>query len=130
MENILIKAKEYTPKVILDQKTGLIEIEGQSFPENSTAFYQPIIEWIKEYIAEPNHKTNLNICFSYFNTSSAKKLNEIISLIVKIKELHPDNKLYINWYYEKGDDDMFNMGKDFSKIVNYPFKFKESKLKS
>ncbi len=129
METIIIDAKEYTPKIILDPKNGIIEIEGQSFPEDSSGFYQPILNWVEEYIASPNKETMVNIRFSYYNTSSAKKLNELICLIVKLKQNKPDHPLKINWYYEKGDDDMRISGKDFSKIVNFPFKFIEFKHK-
>lgn len=130
METITINAKEYTPKIVLNPNIGLIEMEGQSFPENSTAFYQPIIEWFKEYAISPNKETTINIRFSYYNTSSAKKLNELILIIVKIKKTNPTYHLHINWFYEKGDEDMHISGKDFSKMVNYPFKYIETKFKS
>jgi len=130
MEAISINAKEYTPKIILDPHKGIIEFEGQSFPEDSNSFYQPVLNWIEEYIKTPNKVTNVNVRFSYFNTSSAKKLNEIIHIIVKIKQQFPDYLLSVNWFYEKGDDDMLNSGKDFSKMLNYPFKFSEMKTKA
>jgi hypothetical protein len=130
METVLINAKEYTPKIILNPEKGIIEFEGQSFPEDSTGFYQPILKWIEEYIASPNKETTVNIRFSYYNTSSAKKLIELIHLIVKIKGSNPHYSLKINWFYEKDDDDMHVSGKDFSKMVNFPFKFIEIKQKS
>lgn len=129
METIIINAKEYTPKIILDPKVGLIEFIGQSFPEDSTGFYQPVLNWVEEYIASPYKETTVNIRFSYYNTSSAKKLNEIIHIIVKLKQSNPNYPLKINWYYEKGDDDMHIAGKDFAKMVNFPFKYIETKLK-
>ena len=130
METIIINAKEYTPKIILDPKTGLIEFAGQSFPEDSNGFYQPILNWFEKYIISPYKETTVNIRFSYYNTSSAKKLNELIRTIVKLKQTNPDYPLKINWYYEKGDDDMHISGKDFSKMVNFPFKFIETKHKT
>jgi hypothetical protein len=130
METILISAKEYTPKIILNPEKGIIEFEGQSFPEDSAGFYQPILNWIEEYIASPYKETTVNIRFSYYNTSSAKKLNELIHLIIKLKDYKPNYPLKINWFYEKDDDDMHISGKDFSKMLNFPFKFIEIKHKT
>jgi hypothetical protein len=130
METLKIESKEFTPKVILDHKKGYIELEGQSFPEDSAGFYQPLLKWVEKYIASPHKETIVNICFSYYNTSSAKKLNELIQLIVKLKRKNPKYPLKINWYYEKGDDDMHVAGKDFSKMVNFPFKFIEARHKT
>lgn len=130
MKTIIIDAKEYTPKIILDPDKGYIEFSGQSFPEDSIGFYQPVLNWIEDYVKTPYKETTINIRFTYYNTSSAKKLNELIHMLVKMTHINPKYPLKINWYYEKGDDDMLIAGKDFSKMVNFPFKFTEIKHKA
>jgi len=58
---------------------------------------------------------------TYFNTSSTKSLLDIMILF---KELAKNEKsLIINWYFPKEDEDMYEAGLGFSKMVRFPFNF-------
>lgn len=118
-------AKEYTPRVLLDASKGLIEISGKSFPEDAARFYKPILRWIDEYLTSPNEITYLNFSFNYYNTSSAKKILELIKKLSKLNEA--PYKIEITWCYEEGDEDMLNAGNDYSSVVDIPFKITEIK---
>ena len=74
METIKIQGTEDTPKVILDKENELMEISGRSLPEDVTAFYEPILNWLNEYSESPNKKTIFNFKLVYFNTASSKLL--------------------------------------------------------
>ncbi len=105
MENLEIVAKpgsHFKPSVLLNAQTGLCEIVGESYLEEATLFYQPIYEWLQEYI-----KTKKSILFnfklSYVNTSSSKHVLFILRLLKDYQEAGGD--VVANWYIEPGDTD-------------------------
>lgn len=119
MEAITLQAKDLLPGVVLDRESGIFEISGISCPMNAFDFYDPIFEWIDEYIKDPLDKTVLDLNLTYFNTVSAKFLLRIMN---KFDDLYESgNEVKIRWYYEEGDYDMMEEGEEFSDIVNVDF---------
>ena len=52
MDNLIIEATKYTPKILFDAKNHLLEITGETYPENTAEFYAPVFKWLEGYIAE------------------------------------------------------------------------------
>jgi hypothetical protein len=120
MEPIRIEGTNQTPKVILDKDNNIFEISGHSLPENVQVFYAPILEWIDQYIANPNEKTVVVFSMDYYNTASSKMLFEILK---KFDKLHSNGKdVEIHWRYAEDDEDMQEAGEDYATIVEVPFK--------
>lgn len=118
---IILDETQDTPKVILDTKSDKFWFSGTSIPENSKKFYEPIIQWVTDYIKQPNKETVVSFKMKYFNTSSTKSLLDIMDLF---KELAREGKpLIINWYFPEEDEDMYEAGIGFSKMVRFPFNF-------
>ena len=121
MAPLIINGTEDTPEVIFDTETGKFTITGTSIPENARKFYDPIISWIDDYLKNPNEDTSVSFKLKYFNTASTKYLFDIM---VQMKPLISNGKsLVFNWYVLKDDDDMFEAGQGFSKMLRYPFNF-------
>jgi hypothetical protein len=119
METIKIMGTDDTPTVILDAENDIFEISGRSLPEDVTAFYDPILNWLDEYAAAPNPKTIFTFKLVYFNTASSKLL---LDILMKLEELHEDNKeVLIKWYYPEDDEDMQEAGEEYADIVDVPF---------
>jgi hypothetical protein len=119
MQILSIEKSEDTPKIMLNKEKGIFEISGRSIPEDATAFYKPILEWIEEYKKSPNATTNFTFKFEYLNTSSSKLIQEILSAI------EGEEGVTVIWYYKTGDDDMKEVGEDFSSLASgVPFEFK------
>ena len=72
MKPYTVEATDFSPEVILDPKNNTFEISGISRPENANEFYEPIVNWLDEYVKKPNDNTELKFRFDYFNTSSLK----------------------------------------------------------
>ena len=112
---------EETPEVIVDFDKGVIEISGSSLPEDSVAFYHPILEVVKEYIENSKPKTVVNLNIKYLNSSSQKRMMELVSLLhVYHKQ---GNEIEVNWYYPEDDEDILDEGKDFAKLIALPMNF-------
>ena len=93
----------FFPVINFNYETGICEITGESFMEDTYKFYEPIISWLNEYIKEKK-PINLNFKLTYFNTSSSKFILVILNTVKNyIKE---GNKASVSWFYKKEDIDM------------------------
>ncbi|HDP54329.1 MAG TPA: DUF1987 domain-containing protein [Bacteroidetes bacterium] len=119
METIKILGTDDTPTVILDADNDIFEISGRSLPEDVTAFYDPILNWLDEYATSPNEKTIFTFKLVYFNTASSKLL---LDILMKLEEMHEDGKeVLVKWFYPEDDEDMQEAGEEYADIVDVPF---------
>ena len=114
-----------TPYIIFDPENNRFEISGNSLPEDSTKFFDPIFEWIENYIKAPNKNTELICKLEYFNSSSAKMLYQIFIELERIKET--GNNIKISWHFEAGDKLIEEKGLEYQSILEIPFEMIESK---
>ena len=110
------------PEINLDPKQNTFEISGKSLPEDAKSFYDPVIEWFEEYANDPNELTEFNIKLNYFNSSSARKLVELLSVLEKIKE--DGKEARIIWFYKTYDDIMKERGEEVKLVLDVPFELK------
>lgn len=115
METIRVEATIRSPFVLLDPKNGIIEISGRSILNDSELFYKPIFEWIEEYIKLPCPKTTLICKLEYYNNSVSKILYMLIRKMDS--SVFPPNKLEIQWFYQKDDDEMQEKGEDITRSI-------------
>ncbi|HOP04280.1 MAG TPA: DUF1987 domain-containing protein [Tenuifilaceae bacterium] len=119
METIKIMGTDDTPTVILDADNDIFEISGRSLPEDVTAFYEPILNWLDDYANSPNAKTVFIFKLVYFNTASSKLL---LDILMKLEQMHEDGKeVLIRWFYPEDDEDMQEAGEEYADIVDIPF---------
>ncbi len=123
MNTITIQRTTNSPDILLDAKKGLIEIKGASFLEDSSAFYNPILDWVAEYVKSPVD-TTVNVELTYFNSSAAKLLLTIFKTLGVIEK--KNLSLKVNWSYSEDDEDIRDSGHDFSKLSGIKFKMIES----
>lgn len=120
MNPLYINQTDETPNVILDPSANKFVFIGNSYPENSTKFYTPILSWMKEYIdAAPKQDLTVDFNFDYFNTSSAKYILEILRLIQEHN--NKGNQCLIRWFYFEDDTDMLEAGEDYQATISIPF---------
>jgi hypothetical protein len=120
MKEVRIPPTKKSPEIIMNPD-GIIKIRGRSIHENVTEFFEPVEAWITEYIEDPAEVTCVDIVLEYFNSASAKVF---ITLFQKITYVSLKDKKYIfNWYYEEGDEDIFERGEYFSSILDIPFNY-------
>lgn len=121
MEVIKITGTDDTPSVLLDKDQGIFELSGRSLPEDVTAFYQKIVEWIEAYVKDPNPKTEFNFKLEYFNTASSKM---ILDILLKFEAIVESGKeAVIKWYYHEDEEDMREAGEEYADIVSVPFEY-------
>ncbi len=101
-----IEKTRYTPSIEL--REGGIRLEGRSVVNDPQPLYQPVYEWVDDYVKKVPEKTHIDLKFEYINSSSTKWIFEILKIFQKDPRLL--DRTRVNWYYEKGDDDMKELG--------------------
>ena len=118
METIKIQGTDDVPNVILDANNGIFQISGRSMPEDVTAFYDPLLEWLEELSEEYSKKVVFEFKLEYFNTASSKLL---LDILMKLEEMHEEGKeVLVKWYFPDDDEDMEEAGEEYADIVEVP----------
>ena len=95
ISELVIEESQKTPHIDLNPVTGDLIITGKSIPENAAKVYEPVLNWILEYILNPRPTTNIRFNLEYFNTASSIWFAKILKALVKINE--PDYILFIHY---------------------------------
>lgn len=125
MENLVIAKTDSTPEISFDAGTGILELHGESYPENTAAFYAPVFDWINAYLAKDGMPpVKLNIEILYFNSSSSKALMNLFDLLnSKVKE---GKSIVVNWIYDTDNESALEYGEEFKEDLDtLPFELVE-----
>jgi len=120
MDNFYIEATATSPEVDFRFDQHLLSMKGESYPENAAAFYAPIVQQLRGYLASKSGATiTANIALAYFNSSSTKMLFSIFDALDQAADA--GNQIIVNWYHEEEDETIFEFGEelraDFTSIV-------------
>ncbi len=119
MTNLIIAETKTTPSINFDAQTGVLNITGESYPDSAMQFYQQVIDWLNQYIANSTQPITFNFKFSYFNTSTSKCILDMLSLL---EAAHAKGrKVEVIWHYREDDEDMQESGEEFAQDINVPF---------
>jgi hypothetical protein len=136
MEKLYISSTKSTPEIHFSPEENLFLIRGISSPEDVRSIYYPVIAWIKRLSASIQNRNitmftaenpiKFTIDLSYFNSSSAKFLNDIFS---ELKTLHDSGtQSVVNWHYEENDPEMKEAGSYLAEIAGLEFNYIEKKI--
>lgn len=129
MENINLTSSPttpYFPEVNFNIETGVCEIKGESYMEETYKFYLPLINWFKEYCENVKNIVELNIKLIYLNTSSTKCLLDILETLKDFED--QGGSVNVNWYYDTSDPDMVDEVEDFEAESGIKINLKELEL--
>ena len=113
------------PGVTLDAESNAILVEGEAYPEDVAAAFEPIIASISATLASSGGKAmTVKFRLQYFNSGSSRKILEIIKMIDTSDPAHN-----IEWLADPEDDEMIDHGNRFSRVVsNVAFTVVEEEL--
>jgi hypothetical protein len=106
MDALHITETKRTPAINFDPQEGQLEISGyRSMPELSFKFYEPVIDWVSEYVENTDTSTTtISFKLDYFNTTSGKCFVQILKKLDNLAET--GHTVVLKWYYEADDEDM------------------------
>jgi hypothetical protein len=123
MDDLHIEPTKNSPLVEFFTSGKLI-IAGSVYPENAKEFFDPLIEWI---VKLQSNKIDLDLIIEYINTSSAKKLLELLQKLERNLQIESRN---VNWFYQKWDSDSLETGQILSEsLPKINFKYSEYEKK-
>ena len=111
-QTLIIEQTPKTPQIDLNQLTGDLILSGKSIPENAAKIYEPVLNWVTEYILNARPTTNLRLDLEYFNTASSIWLAKILKVLTRINE--PDYVLIVHLYLPVEEFDEMNEFEDIN----------------
>lgn len=121
MQLLFIEQTKGTPQIDFNPLTNLLKIKGQSYPENAFKFYEPVLNWVDEYLTVAEGEILINIEFNlpYINTSSSKC---IMMFFEKLEKAHSTGKnVIVNWFYDLENESELECAEEFKEDVTVPF---------
>ncbi|MDT8448389.1 MAG: SiaC family regulatory phosphoprotein [bacterium] len=114
MEPLLIEAGKYTPAVRFDPARRLLELVGESYPENTAQFYAPLFGWIDRFFAtlRPGEQVEVVLEIWYFNSSSSKALMDLFDRLLKGRKRGLE--LRVRWRYDPENQSAKENGEEFA----------------
>lgn len=119
MENLSIESTQSTPAITADAQRGIIQMSGDSYPENSYELFSPVMEWIETYLAESTRPLILNLHLLYLNTSSVKAMMDIFDMLEDAYKTGRD--VSVNWYYDEQNERVAELAEEFKEDCTFPF---------
>lgn len=111
MENFYIEATAISPEVDFKFDSHQLTLRGESYPENAAAFYAPITQQLRSYLATLQGNTvTVDIALAYFNSSSTKMLFSIFDALDE--SARQGNSIRVNWYFDEEDETIFEFGEE------------------
>ncbi len=128
MEKLYSPATNLNPEILLSPEDNAFIISGNSRPENASAVYEPLLQWLGEYkkVLEADNSVYsrdnpfiLQLDLEYFNSSSAKFLYDIAVLAGSFTE--KNIPVAIAWTYDPSDPDSREAGEDLAELAEVEF---------
>ena len=117
LKNMFVEQTEKTPLVDLNYLSGELILSGKSIPINAPRIFEPILDWVNEYVRNPKQTTNLRLNLEYFNTASSIWLAKIVKALAGINK--PECVLILHIYFPIEDfDDIDDIKDDLSPVID------------
>jgi hypothetical protein len=128
MSTILkIEKTKYTPSILFDSTSNLLQIEGQSYPENAYSFFQPLLDKLEATLQSKESQTLcVDLRLVYINTSSFKIILDIMDMLDSAFE--QGFNITVNWYYDPENDVAKETGEEIKEDLSLPFNMIEEEM--
>lgn len=111
MDNFYIAATPTSPEVDFRFTENFLAIKGESYPENAAAFYAPVVQQLREYLASSDATLiTADIALAYFNSSSTKMLFSLFDALDEAAQTGVT--VQMNWYHDEEDETIFEFGEE------------------
>jgi hypothetical protein len=112
MDNIYITRTSESPEVDFNFTYHVLNMTGESYPENASDFFRPILVGLEAYLAATSAcEIIFNFQLTYFNSSSTKMLYNLFELLNESAGTN-DNRIVLNWHHDEEDDTILEFGQD------------------
>ncbi|ASL46915.1 hypothetical protein bAD24_III05955 [Burkholderia sp. AD24] len=111
MDNLYIAATTTSPEVDFQFDQNMLTFRGESYPENAAAFYAPIIEQLRAYLAACHDAViTVEVTLTYFNSSSTKMLFSVFDALDQAASA--GNQVLVRWFRDAEDETILEFGEE------------------
>lgn len=121
MENITIEPTKKSLEV--ECSPGYFKLSGNSILSDPRKFFQPIVEWVEEYVQEPEDLTTIDLKLEYVDTASVQSVFDIMRMFKPLQD--KDKEVVVNFYFEFDDPELLELGEIMEGRLGIKFNFIE-----
>jgi hypothetical protein len=118
---IEVEKTEFTPKITLDPDLSIIKMSGNSRPISTTAYFDPVFEWLENYGKHGKKHLNVYLQFHHINTYTMSFLLKMIRILNHYS--NDCKNIGIVWVYDNEDDDSREFGEQLRNLFVDKMKF-------
>ncbi|EPR37682.1 protein of unknown function DUF1987-containing protein [Desulfovibrio sp. X2] len=118
MPSLDIEKTSTSPRIRYDAATCTLLMVGESYPENSFEFFEPVLACVREALAESSTFT-FDIDVSYMNSSSTKCILDLLDLMEEAAE--KGTTVTVTWRYDTDNPRALDLAEEFREEVTFPF---------
>ncbi len=121
MDNISIEPTKKSLEV--ECSPGYFKLSGNSILSDPRKFFQPIVEWVEDYIKNPMDKTTVDLKLEYVDTASVQSVFDIMRLFKPLQDR--DKEVAVNFYFGFDDPELLELGEIMEGRLGIKFNFIE-----
>jgi hypothetical protein len=108
-----------TPRVLFVPETRTLTLQGESYPENSFQFFEPILSWVDDYLAQGHEAITIAVDMPYMNSSSTKCM---LDLLDRFEDAYRRGQpILMHWSYDPENGRALDLAEEFREEVTFPF---------
>ncbi|WP_019626117.1 biofilm regulation phosphoprotein SiaC [Thioalkalivibrio sp. ALJT] len=119
MNDLAVEKTQSTPAITADSASGLLKMEGDSYPENSFEFFGPVMEWVREQLSDKACPLHLELRLIYLNTSSVRAMLDIFDMLEAAHGRGVD--VAVVWYYDARNQRVADLAEEFKEDCTFAF---------
>jgi hypothetical protein len=119
MKNLEIPRTNASPAIDANWESGIVRMQGDSYPENSFELFQPLIDWVAQYLRDAGRPLLLDLELLYLNTSSIRAMMDLFDML---EAAHAEGKpVQARWSYETSNERVGQLADEFKEDCTFPF---------
>ncbi|MBF0182062.1 MAG: DUF1987 domain-containing protein [Magnetococcales bacterium] len=117
MEKLLIEPTRSSPRIRFDGQAHLLEVTGESYPEDAAMFYRPVFEWLTRYLEglAAGVEVRVKLDVNYFNSSTSKIFMDLFELLDD--HVRAGKTIVAEWISHEENDMGIEFGEEFQECV-------------
>jgi len=119
MTSLDIVGSQSTPSIQASTETGVLEMRGDSYPENSFELFKPVFDWVEYFIAKESQPLQVKLYLLYLNTSSIKALMDIFDMLETAHRA--GRQVSVRWFYDQQNERVAELAEEFKEDCTFPF---------
>ncbi|MCA1944163.1 MAG: DUF1987 domain-containing protein [Desulfovibrio sp.] len=117
MQDLIIKATKSSPAIDFRVAEGALSIRGESYPEHAVKFYEPVLQWIREFLETETTPLHLTMDIVYFNSSSSKILMNLLDMLEEAAA--GGRQVQVVWRYHEENEIAQECGEEFKEETQF-----------